>query len=126
MTNTDSRMTRRILFFGAAASLICAPAIIRAASLMPVRPLQLGALNPEGEFYRGCFYRSLESDLRAGRAMSVRIHEKIISVTEAHRMVARARAQGWLPPYSPFNLGRSSQTSSRDNQSGHEERPASQ
>jgi hypothetical protein len=51
MTDTDSRMTRRIVFFGAAASLICAPAIIRAASLMPVRTLQLGALNPEGEFY---------------------------------------------------------------------------
>src|SRR5260221_6537608 len=47
---------------------ICAPAIIRAASLMPVRTLEFGALNPEGELYRGCFYRSLESDLRAGRA----------------------------------------------------------
>jgi hypothetical protein len=72
MSDTDSRMTRRIVFFGVAASLICAPAIIRAASLMPVRTLQLGALNPEGEFYRRCFYHLLDSDLRAGRAMSVR------------------------------------------------------
>ncbi len=65
---------------------------------MPVRTLEFGALNPEGEFYRGCFYRSLESDLRAGRAMSVRNNDKIISIAEAHRMVARARVQGWLPP----------------------------
>jgi hypothetical protein len=72
MTDTDSRMTRRIVFFGAATSLICAPAIIRAASLMPVRAVQLEDLNAEGEFYRRCFYRSLKSDLRAGRAMSLR------------------------------------------------------
>jgi hypothetical protein len=90
MTDTDSRMTRRNVFFGAAASLICAPAIIRAASLMPVLTLQFGALNPEGEFYRRCFYHSLDSDLRAGRAMSVLNNEKIISLAEAHRLVARA------------------------------------
>ena len=95
--DVGSRMTRRRFFLGAAASLVCAPAIIRAASIMPVRAVQLGALRPEGEFYRGCFYRSLENDLRAGRAMSVRSNEKIISVAEAYRMVARARAQGWLP-----------------------------
>ena len=68
---------------------------------MSVSALQLGALNPEGEFYRGCFYRSLESDLRAGRAMSVLNNGKIISVAEAHRMVARAREKGRLPPYGP-------------------------
>ena len=90
MTDTDSRMTRRIVFFGAAASLICVPAIIRAASLMPVRTLQFAALNPEGEFYRRCFYHALDSDLRAGRAMSVLNNQKIIFMAEAHRMVARA------------------------------------
>ena len=43
MTDAANTMTRRTLFIGAAASLICAPAIVRAASLMPVRglPLQL-------------------------------------------------------------------------------------
>jgi hypothetical protein len=65
---------------------------------MAVRSLPLQCLNPEGEFYRRCFYHALDSDLRAGRAMSVRSNEKIISVAEAHRMVARARVQGWLPP----------------------------
>jgi hypothetical protein len=85
-------MTRRILFFGAAASLMCAPAIVRAASLVRVRAMQLGALNPEGEFYRRCFYHSLDSDLRAGRATGVLNNDKIISVTEAQRMVACAGA----------------------------------
>jgi len=57
---------------------------------MPVRALQLGALNPEGQFYRRCFYQPLDSDLRAGRAMTVRSNDKIISLAKAHRMVARA------------------------------------
>ena len=46
----------------------------------------------------GCFYHSLESDLRAGRSMSTVIDGKIISVAEACRMVAYVRAQGWLLP----------------------------
>ena len=107
MTATDYRMTRRDIFIGAAASLICAPAIVRAASLMPVRGLPLQFLNPEfldplGQFYRRCFYNNLNNDLRAGRAMTTVINNgKLLSVTEAHRMVARAREKGWLPPYRP-------------------------
>jgi hypothetical protein len=105
MTATDCRMTRRSIFIGAAASLICAPAIVRAASLMPVRGLPLQFLNPEfldplGQFYRRNFYHSLDCYVKAGRAMSVLNNEKIISLAEARRMVARARLQGWLPPYS--------------------------
>jgi hypothetical protein len=65
MTVTDHRMNRRSIIIGAAASLVCTPAIVRAASLMAVQGLPL---NPEGDFYRRCFYRSLDSDLRAGRA----------------------------------------------------------
>jgi hypothetical protein len=64
---------------------------------MPVRGLTLQRLSPLGEFYRGCFYHSLESDLRAGRTMSTVIDGKIVSVADARRMVAYARAQGWLP-----------------------------
>jgi hypothetical protein len=109
MTATDYRMTRRIIFIGAAASLICAPAIVRAASLMPVRGLPLQFSNPErkipktvGEWYQLCFYNNLDNDLRAGRAMTTVLNNgKIISVAEAHQMVARARAKGWLPPYLP-------------------------
>jgi hypothetical protein len=106
MTATDYRMTRRSILIGAAASLICAPAIVRAASLMPVRGLPLQFLNlefldPLGQFYRSNFYNNLDNDLRAGRSMSMVRNEKIVSVAEARRMVARARAEGWLPPYSP-------------------------
>lgn len=103
---TGTGMTRRNIFIGAAASLICAPAIVRAASLMPVRGLPIQFLNPEflnplGQFYRRCFYRSLDSDLRAGRSLRAVSNGTIISVAEAHRMVARARAKGWLAAYSP-------------------------
>jgi hypothetical protein len=109
MIATDYRMTRRNIFIGAAASLICAPAIVRAASLMPFRGLPLQFLNLErkipktvGEWYQLCFYNNLDNALRAGRSMTLgAVGGKIISVAEAHRMVARARAKGWLPPYRP-------------------------
>jgi len=109
MTATDYRMTRRNILIGAAGSLICAPAIVRAASLMPVRGLPLQFLNPErkipktvGEWYQLCFYNNLDNDLRARRAMTYGpIGGKPISVAEGYRIVACARAEGWLPPYRP-------------------------
>ena len=85
MTNAANTMTRRTLFVGAAACVICAPAIVRVASLMPVRglPLQLPNLERKvprtmGEWYRLCFYEHLEQesqsrlrrDLRSGRGQS--------------------------------------------------------
>ena len=109
MTATDFRMTRRSILIGAAASLICALAIVRAASLMPVRGLPLQILNPErkipktvGEWYQLCFYNNLDNALRAGRAMTYGpIGGKTISVAEGYRIVAQARAEGWLPPRRP-------------------------
>jgi hypothetical protein len=47
MTATDYRMARRNIPIGTAAFLICAPAIVRAASLMPVRGLPSTFLKPE-------------------------------------------------------------------------------
>jgi hypothetical protein len=50
MPNSDGRkLTRRGIFGGAAASLICRPAIVRAASLMPIRQLIVSTapINPE-------------------------------------------------------------------------------
>ena len=41
ISNHDGLITRRSIFIGAAASLICAPAIVRATSLMPVRRLRV-------------------------------------------------------------------------------------
>jgi hypothetical protein len=110
MTATDYRMTRRSILIGAAASLICTPAIVRAASLMPVRSLILpikrsSRLSPLGEFYRRNFYHYLDFELRTGLPMTLTVGRYgeygIVSVAEARRMVALARAQGWLAPYSP-------------------------
>jgi hypothetical protein len=50
MLNSDGReLTRRNILVGATASLICRPAIVRAASLMPIRQLILStvSINPE-------------------------------------------------------------------------------
>jgi hypothetical protein len=104
MTYTAYRMTRRDILVGVAASLILAPAIVRAENLMPVRGLPLQGLNPEprtpktlGEWYRLCFYNNLDNDLRAGRAMTNGpVGGQTISVAEGHRIVAHARAEGWL------------------------------
>ena len=95
-------MTRRGIVVGAAVSLICAPAIVRAASLMPVRGLLLPIerplrLNPYCEHCRRLFYYSLARGVRVAR-VSTTSNGKIVSLAEARRMVAYARAQGWLPP----------------------------
>jgi hypothetical protein len=106
MTSADSRMTRRTLFIGGTVSLICAPAIVQAANLMPVRVVQLPLLVPKrrilktmGDWYQLCFYNNLDNALKAGRAMTYGpVGGKPISVAEGHQIIARARAQGWLEP----------------------------
>ena len=101
----DYRMMRRGALIGAVASLICAPAIVRATNLMPVHSLPLQFLDPLGEFYRRCFYHSLDHGLRTGR-MIASINGKSVSMADARRMVAYARAQGWLPPEPKAGDGR--------------------
>jgi hypothetical protein len=96
----DRQMTRRSIFLDAAASLVCAPAIVPATSLMPVRSLILLIERPWAGFCERLFYHSLEYDLRAGR-MGTNVNGGIIPVTDARRLVAHARAQGWLPTPSP-------------------------
>jgi hypothetical protein len=103
--NNDNLITRRSIFIGAAASLLCAPAIVRATSLMPVRSLG-GPIGPQyAGFVERLFYHSLDSNLKAG-CMSTVLNGKIISEADARRMVSYARAQGWLPkPAECFVLG---------------------
>ena len=97
ISNHDNLITRRSIFVGSAALLICAPAIVRATSLMPVRGLR-GPIGPQyAGFCERLMYQSLDSNLRAGR-MSTVLNGKIIPAAEARRLVAYARAQGWLPP----------------------------
>ena len=97
ISNHDGLITRKSIFIGAAASLICAPAIVRATSLMPVRRLR-GPIGPQyAGFCERLFYHSLDSNLRAGR-MSTVLNGKIVPAADARRMVAYARVQGWLAP----------------------------
>lgn len=104
MAAFDSRITRRNILISAAATLICAPPIVRAASLMPVRGLPLQILAPElraqtslGEWHRACVYNNLDNALKAGRPMTcAQIDGTVISMAEGRRIVADARAQGWL------------------------------
>jgi hypothetical protein len=103
MTASDSRMTRRNILL-VAATLMCAPAIVRASSLMPVRAVPLQIWIPElktprtlGEWHQQCFYHNLDTALKAGRPMTcAQIDGTVISVAEGRRIVADARAQGWL------------------------------
>jgi hypothetical protein len=102
----DRLNTRRSIVIGAAASLICAPAIVRAGSLMPVRSLILPII-PIVPMYAGFVerlrYDFLEKALRAG--WDDRRHGPVvggISESQARRSVAYARAQGWLPPEAAF------------------------
>ena len=100
ISNHDNLITRRSIFVGSAALLICAPAIVRATSLMPVRGLR-GPMGPQyAGFCERLFYHSLDCGLRAGR-MSTVLNGKIVPAADARRMVAYARAQGWLPPEAP-------------------------
>ena len=91
-------ITRRRILIGAAASLICAPAIVRVSNLMPVRRLP----PPFGPQYAGfverLMYQSLASNLRTGR-MTTNLNGRIIPEAAARQMVARAQDYGWLPPY---------------------------
>jgi hypothetical protein len=97
ISNHDSLITRRSIFVGSAASLICAPAIVRAITLMPVRRLR-GPIGPQyAGFCERLFYHSLDRGLRAGQ-MSTVLNGKIVPAADARRMVAYARGQGWIAP----------------------------
>jgi hypothetical protein len=97
-------ITRRSIFIGAAASLLSAPAIVRAANLMPVRRLPF----PNGPQYAGyvdrLFLHSIESSLQDALRRGLTILDQSyyrdeISVESAQRKVAFAQAHGFLPPY---------------------------
>jgi hypothetical protein len=97
ISDHEGLMTRRSIFIGAAASLLCAPAIVRATSLMPIRRLKVPIRPQYAGFCERLMYENLDSNLRTGR-MSTVLNGKIIPDAEARRMVAYARGEGWLPP----------------------------
>ena len=100
LVSDQGLITRRSIFIGAAASLLCAPAIVRAAFLMPVRRLPF----PYGPQYAGFVERLrfhfLDGAVRSG--WDDERHGPVVggvSETQARRAVSFAQAHGFLPPY---------------------------
>ena len=91
-------LTRRSIFIGAASSLIFAPSIVRAASLMKVCALILPMERPSAGFVERLRFQYLDGALRRGwddqREGQV---VGAISEVQAREAVAYARKNGWLP-----------------------------
>jgi hypothetical protein len=90
----EPRITRRGILIGATATLICAPAIVRATSLMPVRQLVLPPERISAGLCQRLLYQSLEHDLKAAK-MTTCLNGEIVSLADARRLVAYARSKGW-------------------------------
>ena len=93
-------ITRRSVFVGAAASLLCAPAIVRATNLMPVRRLPFPFGPQTAGFVERLRFQFLEGALRSG--WDDKRHGPVvggISEAQARRTVAYAQAHGFLPPH---------------------------
>jgi hypothetical protein len=88
---------RRRFVLSAAASLVCAPAIVRAASLMPVRALILPVVRQWAGFVERILFASLAAGLEAGRVTTT-LNGSVVSEAEARRIVAYARTNGFLSP----------------------------
>ena len=80
-------LPRRAMFAGAAASLILAPSIVRATSLMRVHSLNLPVERTYFGFAQRLFYHSLERGVQAGH-VGTSLNGKIVSMEEARRLVA--------------------------------------
>src|SRR5258707_15333173 len=88
-------ITRRSIFLGAVASLLCAPAIVRATSLMPVRRLPFPFGPQTAGFVERLRFQFLEGALRSG--WDDKRHGPVvggISEDQARRTVAYAQAHG--------------------------------
>jgi hypothetical protein len=97
----DDQITRRGIILGVAASLICAPAIVRVTNLMPVRRLPFPFGSQSAGFIERLYLHALESHMRdlRGDQTSTLFSGKIMDVANIRRRVAYAQAHGFLPPY---------------------------
>jgi hypothetical protein len=96
----DHQITRRGIIIGAAASLICVPAIVRVTNLMPVRRLPFPLGPQSAAFVERLRFDFLERALRSG--WDDKRHGPVvggISESHARRTVAYAQAHGVLRPY---------------------------
>jgi hypothetical protein len=97
----DHQITRRDIILGVAASLICAPAIVRITNLMPVRRLPFPFGPQSAGFVERLYLHALERhvrNLRAGQTSTI-FNGTTLDPANARRRVAYAQAHGFLPPY---------------------------
>jgi hypothetical protein len=97
----SSLLARRSIIIGAAASLICTPAIVLFTNLMPIRRLPFPFGPQSAGFVERLYLHVLEShvrDLSAGQTKTI-FNGRTMDVANARRQVAFAQAHGLLPPY---------------------------
>ena len=102
LTPDHSLIGRRSILIGAAAALIRAPAIVRAANLMPVRRLPFPFGRQYAGFIERLYFHTLERSLLAALrngVVAVEVCGHSIPIDTARRRVAYAQAHGFLPPY---------------------------
>jgi hypothetical protein len=92
-----SMLTRRRVFVGGVASVMCAPAIVRAESLMPIRTLMVPMQPVHAGFVERLRFHCMEQLLKNGWSIErARTTFGGISENEARRQVAYARMHGFL------------------------------
>jgi hypothetical protein len=100
--NGNCLITRRSILLGAAATLLCAPAIVQVTSLMPIRRLPF-PYGPQSagfveRLYLHALERSLQAALRTDRT-NIELCGHAIPIDDARRHVAYAQVHGFLPLY---------------------------
>ncbi len=89
-------LTRRRIFVGGVASVICAPAIVRAESLMPIRALIVPMQPVHAGFVERLRFHWMERALKNGWTNERARTFGGISENEARRQVTYARMHGLL------------------------------
>jgi hypothetical protein len=89
-------LTRRRIFVGGVASVICAPAIVRAESLMPIRALIVPMQPVHVGFVERLRFHCMEQLLKSGWTTERARTFGGISENEARRQVTYARMHGLL------------------------------
>jgi len=89
-------LTRRRSFVAGVASLICAPAIVRAESLMPIRALIVPMEPIHAGFVERLRFHWMERALKSGWTNERALTFGGISENEARRQVSYARMHGFL------------------------------
>src|SRR5256885_14736700 len=91
-----SMLTRRRIFVGGVASVICAPAIVRAENLMPIRALIVPMQPVHAGFVERLRFHCMEQLLKNGTRTAVRRHFRKRGATPSH-LCPNARVAGVNP-----------------------------